>query len=323
MQAQPTFQPPALKEVIRANRKEFIEKAANLKLPSGVKVGALLIHGLTGMPNEMQPIARVLDALGCQVSVPMLAGHGASQKELLDTGWKDWLLSTRDALDELCKTCDTVIVGGLSMGGLLPVLLAAENPKVCGIVSLSPTIKYDSKNSSNPFQVLLPLIDILPILGKYFYWTEQPPFGLKDERLQRKIIKELEAVKAIHRQQAKNLGLGNADDKNYSSSHNFNPEQFRTYSLSLRQLQRLVGEIKKRAPHVKCPALIIQSVEDTLTTKWNAETLYSWLGSDDKSIIFLEGCDHVLTMDLKKEEVAYYYAEFVCKVAAAAAAKNS
>jgi hypothetical protein len=52
------------------------------------------------------------------------------------------------------------------------------------------------------------------------------------------------------------------------------------------------------------------------TTKWNAEELQRWLGSQDKKIVYLEGCDHVLPMDLKKEEVAYYYAEFVCKIAA-------
>jgi hypothetical protein len=36
----------SLKEDIRANRKEFIEKTAALKLPANVKVGTLLIHGL-------------------------------------------------------------------------------------------------------------------------------------------------------------------------------------------------------------------------------------------------------------------------------------
>jgi esterase/lipase len=59
----------------------------------------------------------------------------------------------------------------------------------------------------------------------------------------------------------------------------------------------------------------MQSLEDTITTKWNAQELHSWLGSADKQIIYLEGCDHVLPMDLKKEEVAYRYAEFVCKIA--------
>jgi carboxylesterase len=291
------------KEAIRANRKEFIQKTAALKFPVGKKMGALLIHGLTGMPNEMRPVERVLEDLGCTVKVPMLAGHGAGQKELLASGWTDWLESARVALNELLQTCDAVVVGGLSMGGLLPILLAVENPKVSGIVSMSPTIKYDSINSSNPLQVLLPIVDVIPFLGKYCYWTEEPPFGLKDVRMQKAIIKQIEDYK--------NKPKGSKDN----SAEDFNPEQFRTYAGSIRELQRLIKVIKTTAPQVKCPVLIMQSVEDTITTKWNAEELQRWLGCADKRIQFLEGCDHVLTMDLKKEEVAFYFAEFVCKVA--------
>ncbi len=300
---------PTLKEQIRANRKEFIEKTAGLKLPGNIKVGALLLHGLTGMPNEMKPIERVLEELGCQVSVPMLAGHGAGQKELLDSGWKDWLQTGRDALAELSGTCDVVVIGGLSMGGLLPIPLALESSKVKGIVSMSPTIKYDSANSSNPMQVFLPLVDLLPFLGRWCYWTEEPPFGLKDERMQQAIIKQIEAYEK-----------SKASGKKDHSANDFNPEQFRTYAGSIRELQKFIKVIKQLAPQVTCPALIMQSVEDTITTKWNAEELQRWLGSKDKKITYLEGCDHVLTMDLKKEEVAYYYAEFVCKVASQNAA---
>jgi carboxylesterase len=298
------------KESITANRKEFIQKTSQLKLPANIKVGTLLVHGLTGMPNEMRPIERVLEGLGCEVRVPMLAGHGAGQKELLATGWPDWLQSAREALNKLSESCDVVVAGGLSLGGLLPISLAIENPKIKGIVALSPTIKYDSQNSSSPLQKLLPLIDLFPFLGSWFYWTEEPPFGLKDERLQRQIMKQLEAVKQSY---------ARTGDKDYAASHDFNPEQFRTYAGSLRQIQRYVKVIEKQAARVTCPTLIVQSLEDTITTRWNAETLYKWLGCADKRIIFLEGCDHVLTMDLKKEEVAYYFAEFVCKIANQAA----
>ena len=47
----------------------------------------------------------------------------------------------------------------------------------------------------------------------------------------------------------------------------------------------------------------------------NAETLKSWLGSRDKQIIYLDGCDHVLPLDLKKHEVAFHVAEFICRIA--------
>ena len=232
----------------------------------------------------------------------MLPGHGEGSKALLKTGWKDWVDGARQALNELSQRCDQVYVGGLSMGGLIPVILAVENPKVCGIVSLSPTIKYDAKNSSNPFQVLIPIIDIFPFLGTTFYWIERPPYGLKDERLVRLITKGIEDAK---------------NNKGGDANPDFDMSQFRTYSASLRQMQKLVGQVKKEAPKVTCPVLIMQSLEDTITTVANAETLKTWLSAaTDKQIVYLEGCDHVLTADLKKEEVAYNFAAFIYRVAA-------
>lgn len=275
---------------------EFKKKSLTLRLPDGVKVGALLLHGLTGMPNEMMPLAQTLEQIGCTVDVPLLPGHGASYKELLDTGWKDWLEGARQSLNKLSETCDQIILGGLSMGGLFPVILALENPKVAGIVSLSPTIRYDGPSA--PWnQIFLPLVDIWPYLGRIFYWTEDPPFGLRDERLQRIIMKQLEAAKKRER-----TDFG----------------QFRTYVGPLRQIHHLLKEVKKSAPAVTCPSLIMQSTEDSVTGPYNSKTLYSWLGSKDKSIIWLDGCDHVLPLDLKKEEVAYHYAAFTCRVVAPA-----
>jgi len=270
----------------------FNADPSKLVLPSGMKVGVLLIHGLTGMPNEMKPVAKQLEKIGCEVAVPLLPGHDGGHKALLATGWKDWQAGAREALDKLSQTCDKIVVGGLSMGGLIGMLLSLENPKVCGVIALSPTIEYDSRNSSNPFRILLPFIDLLPFTGSIFYWTEAAPYGLKDERLQKMITKQVEKAKR-------------------GGSTDFG--QFRTYAGSLRQLQRLVNEVKKQAPRVEIPVLIVHSLEDTLTTHRNAQMFYSWLTNcPDKKIIWMEGCDHVLTLDLKKDEVAYHCAAFTC-----------
>ncbi len=140
----------------------FTEAALALKLPKGVKVGVLLIHGMSGLPTEMKPLGQTLEQLGCTVEIPMLPGHGAGSRELLATGWKDWFQETRQALDKLSQTCDQIVVGGLCMGGLLPILLALEEPKVVGIVALSPTIRYDGPTSNSWAQMFIPLVDIYP-----------------------------------------------------------------------------------------------------------------------------------------------------------------
>src|SRR5580704_15211626 len=99
-------------------KKEYIAKLQELRLPPGSNIGAVLLHGLTGMPNEMRPVAKALESIGCQVNVPMLPGHGAGHKELLDTGWKDWLSGARQAYKEMKHSCDQVFMVGLSMGAL-------------------------------------------------------------------------------------------------------------------------------------------------------------------------------------------------------------
>jgi carboxylesterase len=61
------------------------------------RTGVLLLHGLTGMPSEMRPLERHLRRLGCIVDVPLLPGHGATHRELLATGWRDWVEGARRA----------------------------------------------------------------------------------------------------------------------------------------------------------------------------------------------------------------------------------
>ncbi|HEY9731178.1 MAG TPA: alpha/beta fold hydrolase [Drouetiella sp.] len=263
----------------------------NQALAPNIKTGVLLLHGLTGMPSEMRPIEKHLTQQGCIVSCPMLAGHGGDHIELLATGWKDWLASAKAALDELLKQCDHVVVGGLSMGALLSLMLAVDEPRVSGIVLLSTTINYDGQTSS-PFKIFLPFVDLIPWLGNNCYWTESPPYGLKDLRLQKQITKQVEAAA---RGESTTFGL------------------FRTYAGSLRQMDHLVKQVKKQAKKLRCPALVVHALEDTITTTKNAETICNWMEANDKTLVLLGGCDHVLTLDLRRKDVAAHIARFVAK----------
>src|SRR5437879_13696406 len=88
--------------------------------------GVLLLHGLTGMPSEMRPVARHLTSLGYAVETPLLPGHGGSHRDLLRTTWREWLNGAREALRRIAGQTEPVVVAGLSMAALLAVLLAAE-----------------------------------------------------------------------------------------------------------------------------------------------------------------------------------------------------
>jgi carboxylesterase len=263
------------------------------RLATPPAAGVLLLHGLTGMPSEMRPLRSPLEQLGCAVEAPLLPGHGATHRELLATGWSDWLAGARRAADDLAGRCDTLVIAGLSMGGLLATLLAAEDPRVDGIALLSPTLRYDG--SSIPWTSrLLPLAHVVPFAGWTFYWSENPPYGLKDERLQSLITR---AIRAAKRGESTKYGL------------------FRTYVGSILELNRLVREVRRRAGAVRCPTLVLQSLEDTITSVRNATEIFDRIGSAEKSIHWLTGCDHVITLDLKKHEVARVVSEFAVRTA--------
>ena len=53
-------------------------------------VGVLVIHGFTGSPQSMRPIANACIAAGHTVEMPRLPGHGTTVDDMLTTDWDDW-----------------------------------------------------------------------------------------------------------------------------------------------------------------------------------------------------------------------------------------
>src|SRR5262252_9674427 len=115
----------------------------SFKLGKG-RTGFLLVHGLGGTPIELKFVAKGLARLGFRVHCCQLAGHCGDQADLLATGWTDWYASVTVAFDELRGECDTVIVGGLSMGAVLALHLAAKRTdEVHGLALYAPTLWHD------------------------------------------------------------------------------------------------------------------------------------------------------------------------------------
>ena len=107
----------------------------------GGSVGVLFIHGFTGAPTEMRLLGDYLNQHGLTVSAPLLPGHGTTVEEMNRCKWTDWTAAVERALTELRQRCDTVFVGGLSMGSLLTLFLAAHHPDLPGAVLYSPALK--------------------------------------------------------------------------------------------------------------------------------------------------------------------------------------
>jgi carboxylesterase len=129
----------------------------------GRTAGVLLIHGYTGSVAETRPMGEYLAGRGLSVRCPLLPGHGTSPVELTRISWRAWTDEVESALRDLQDRCDTVFVGGLSLGALLALWLGVEHAGISGLIAMAPMVKITNW--------MLPLTLGLRYLFKY------NPFG--------------------------------------------------------------------------------------------------------------------------------------------------
>jgi carboxylesterase len=83
----------------------------------------VLFHGYTGHPGHCTPLGEALAEAGHTVVAPRLAGHTGNAEDMADVTWRDWMSSARSAAESVSEHRRVHLVG-LSMGGLLAILLA-------------------------------------------------------------------------------------------------------------------------------------------------------------------------------------------------------
>ena len=260
---------------------------------------ALLIHGLTGTPNEMGFLVHAFHQKGYSILCPRLANHGESLTVLQQTRWQECYQSVRDAFLKLeAEPGDgPIFASGLSMGALLALLLADEfGDRVSGVSCLSPTLFYDGWNM--PWsRHLLPIADYTP-LKHLFYFKEEPPYGIKNEAIRQRIHRYYRGA-SIH-------DLEGVAQYGYP---------YFPVSL-LCELRRLVRYLKKRLSHIRVPVQLIQARDDDMTSVKNAQFLYRGIGSSDKELVLLDNSYHIITADYERETVAQKMHEFFTRLRA-------
>ncbi|HLS07805.1 alpha/beta hydrolase [Lentibacillus sp.] len=103
--------------------------------------GCLIIHGYTGSPYEVWPLAEYLkEHTDWQVDVPTLPGHG-SELALENVSYESWLNAAEDSLTQLKEKADNIYLIGFSMGGMIAAYLASKH-NVDKLVLLAPSGKY-------------------------------------------------------------------------------------------------------------------------------------------------------------------------------------
>jgi carboxylesterase len=134
---------------------EKVDSSAFDLRPSAVEANgaaALCLHGLTGTPYEVRPVAEALAARGVRARGPWMAGHEGGSAVLATTSHQDWVELARAELADLRAQHDRVFLVGMSMGGLVSLRLA-QTEKVDALVVMGTPLVL-----SPPIPQLLPLI---------------------------------------------------------------------------------------------------------------------------------------------------------------------
>ena len=119
--------------------------AAPIDLPAATGRAALLLHGFGDTPQTLGYLASYLQTHGWAVRAPLLPGHGRSLDAFSASRVEDWVGCARQELDELRGRYSTVSLVGLSMGGSLATILAAEAPDVRAMVLLAPYLSMPTR----------------------------------------------------------------------------------------------------------------------------------------------------------------------------------
>lgn len=248
----------------------------------GNKNGVLLIHGLTGTPNEMRILANGLHKAGFTVYAIQLAGHCGTEADLCKTSWQDWYQSVQEGANYLALHVDNVFVAGLSMGALLALKLAADRPdQIKGVGVLAPTFYYDGWSMpfwAKKFFFLLVYFKKLGIFQKVSF-IEKPPYGLKDERI-RAVVSE---------------SMLNGDAASAGLAGNPFP--------ALAEMQLLAKNVRAQLSKVVSPCLIMHSGNDDIANIETNAKLVEKHVSGSKKLVVLNESYHLITIDSQRREV--------------------
>jgi carboxylesterase len=243
----------------------------------GGRTGFLLLHGLSGTPVELRYIANGLTRAGHTVSCPQLAGHCGTLEDLTNTRWQDWHQTAEDALLKLREHCDRIIVGGLSMGAVLALRVAAENRNtVDGVVLYAPTLWLDGW--AVPWYAGLFNTVFQKSVANRIQFSERAPYGIKDTRLRMMIAEAL---------------------------HSGDPSKAGFFSIPggpMLELRWLVNDVRRRLAGITQPALVIHPRDDDRASLRNATYLEKHLGGRVHTVV-LDDSYHIITLDKQRDLV--------------------
>lgn len=239
------------------------------------KPACLLIHGFTGAPKEMRWMGEYLNARGYTCLGVRLAGHATDPEDMIRSCYTDWMASVEDGYHLLHCITDNIFLIGLSMGGVLSLLMSTRlTPRVKGIVAMSTIYKLQDDPRLRHIDWIARMIPYMPKSD------EEPGASWFDK----------EAWKG-------------------HVSYPENPVR------SIGELNKLLGEMRAALPKVDVPVLLIHSSDDTYVKPENIEMIHADLkNASDKTKLYITGSCHVVTRDAARRQVFESTLDFIQRV---------
>jgi Esterase/lipase len=239
------------------------------------KPACLLIHGFTGTPKEMRWMGEFLNRHGYTCLGIRLAGHATEPADMIRSNWTDWTASVEDGYHLLCGVTEKIFMVGLSMGGILALLMSTRfTPRVLGLVAMSTPYKLPDDRRLRHIDWISRMIPYMPKSN------EEPGASWFDK----------EAWK---------------DHVSYPQ----NPVR------SVGQLNQLLGEMRRALAEVQVPVLLMHSRDDSYVLPENIELIYADLvNASDKTKLYLTGSGHVVPRDAARQQAFQYALEFIQRI---------
>ena len=239
------------------------------------KPACLLIHGFTGTPKEMRWMGEFLNQQGYTCLGIRLAGHATNPEDMIRSRWTDWVASVEDGYQLLCGVTNDIFLVGLSMGGILALLMSTRlAPRVKGVVAMSTPSRL-------PTDYPIRFIQLISIVMRYRPKSKEPP------------------------------GSGWFDKAAYKDHVAYAKNPVR----STVELKKLILEMRAALPKVNVPVLLIHSKDERYILPDNAEDIFAGLiNASDKTKLYMTGSGHVLPRDASREQVFKSALEFIQRV---------
>lgn len=243
---------------------------------AGNRIGCLLVHGFTSTPYEMRYLGDRLHAAGYTVCGVCLAGHARRPEDLITHSWRDWYATVEAGLETLSATCSAVLGIGLSLGSLLILRLAHEQPRsIAALALLSPALRLRNAWPARLAPLGRLLVPWLPASIAYVSKVQSDIVDL--------------AARGVH------------------------PGYRRMPLRAVFELIALQQEVRRILPAVMQPTLAIHARHDNTAPLENLAILQRQLPNLWGTVI-LPRSGHVVAVDVEKQRVAEEVIRFAAQV---------